>query len=157
METARVVHHTFTMERSFRVPPERVFRAFSEPEVKRRWIAEAGHQQVELFELDFRVDGAERVHMRFGDNTPFPGMLFARESRHFEITPGRRIVMASSMNMGGRCISVSLETYEFSASEAGTELLFTNQTAFFEGSDGPKMREDGWAKLLDKLVAKASE
>jgi hypothetical protein len=29
----------------------------------------------------------------------------------------------------------------------------THQAAFFEGADGPAMREDGWRKLLDKLSA----
>ena len=31
--------------------------------------------------------------------------------------------------------------------------MFTEQAAFFEGADGPQMREDGWRKLLDQLAA----
>jgi hypothetical protein len=27
----------------------------------------------------------------------------------------------------------------------------THQGAYFEGADGPKMREEGWKTLLDKL------
>jgi hypothetical protein len=35
----------------------------------------------------------------------------------------------------------------------GTDLIITHQGAFFEGSDGPAMREQGWNVLADKLVA----
>jgi hypothetical protein len=33
----------------------------------------------------------------------------------------------------------------------GTELILTHQGAFFEGADGPEMREEGWRKLLERL------
>jgi hypothetical protein len=33
----------------------------------------------------------------------------------------------------------------------GTDLICTHQGAFFEGADGPQMREAGWRSLLDKL------
>jgi hypothetical protein len=36
--------------------------------------------------------------------------------------------------------------------EQGTELIFTEQAAFFEGADGPQMREEGWRKLLESLA-----
>ena len=36
--------------------------------------------------------------------------------------------------------------------EVGTDLIVTHQGAFFEGSDGAQMREQGWRKLLDKLT-----
>jgi len=69
-----------------------------------------------------------------------------------DIVPNRRIVTASTMAVGEKCISASLVTFELLASETGTELIFTHQGAFFEGSDGPEMREAGWRKLLDRLT-----
>jgi len=36
-------------------------------------------------------------------------------------------------------------------SPKGTDLIFTEQAAFFEGADGPQIREEGWRKLLDNL------
>jgi uncharacterized protein YndB with AHSA1/START domain len=35
----------------------------------------------------------------------------------------------------------------------GTLLLFTEQGAFFEGADGPKIREDGWRQLFEQLAS----
>ena len=46
----------------------------------------------------------------------------------------------------------SLVTVELLASEAGTDVILTHQGAFFEGADGPEMREEGWRKLLDRLT-----
>jgi uncharacterized protein YndB with AHSA1/START domain len=57
------------------------------------------------------------------------------------------------MTLGENRISASLATVEFLSSDSGTKLVFTDQGAFFEGSDGPKMREEGWSHILDGLAA----
>ena len=49
-----VTHATFTLERSYPVPPARVFAAWAEPAAKARWFTpgpSSGH------ELDFRIGG----------------------------------------------------------------------------------------------------
>jgi len=35
----------------------------------------------------------------------------------------------------------------------GTDVICTHQGAFFEGADGPQMREAGWQTLLNKLTS----
>jgi len=54
--------------------------------------------------------------------------------------------------MGDRRFSSSQATVELLATEKGTNLIFTDQGAYFEGSDGPKMRQDGWQVLLESLA-----
>jgi hypothetical protein len=56
------------------------------------------------------------------------------------------------MTVGGKCISASLATIELLRSESGTDLILTHQGAFFEGSDGPEIRETGWRAILERLV-----
>jgi hypothetical protein len=56
------------------------------------------------------------------------------------------------MALAAKCISASLATVELLPAPTGTRLLFTYQGAFFEGGDGPQMREAGWHKLLEKLT-----
>ena len=70
-----------------------------------------------------------------------------------DIVPNRRIVFAYTMTIGDRRMSASLATFEFVPADQGTDLIFTQQGAFFEGADGPQMREEGWRKLLEKLAA----
>ena len=59
--------------------------------------------------------------------------------------------MASAMGFGEHRFSASLTTFELIANGRGTRLVFTEQTAFFPGSDGPQMRKQGWLKLLGQL------
>ena len=153
MEQRSVIHSTFVIERSYPAAPERVFDAFADPAKKRRWFVEGDHHEVEHFEMDFRVGGKERARFRFKPGTPLKGVACTNEVGYLDIVAKRRIVFASTMSLGEKAISASLVTVEFLKSGTGTDLICTHQGAFFEGSDGPEMREEGWRTLLDKLTA----
>ena len=151
MEERSAIHHTFVIERSYPATPERVFAAFADPANKRRWFVEGDHQVVENYELDFRVGGKESARFRFKEGTPVSGIVCANDTSYQHIVPDRRIVFASTMTLGEKCISASLVTVELVPSDGETRLICTHQGAFFEGADGPEMREAGWRKLLDQL------
>ena len=153
MEQQSVIHSTFVIERSFGKPPERVFLAFADAAKKRRWFADPETSEIEEFGMDFRVGGTERLRYRFKEGTPLKGQELTNEGRFLEIVPERRIVTASTMALGEKRISASLVTIELMPTDKGTDLICTHQGAFFEGADGPKMREAGWRTLLDKLTA----
>ena len=152
MEKTTVTHGTFVIERSHAATPERVFAAFSDPAKKRRWYVEGHHNQAETFEMDFRVGSTERSSYRMGAKSPFPGTVISNETKYMDIVPNRRIVIAYTMSMGERRFSSSQATFELVPSERGTELTFTEQGAYFEGSDGVERREQGWRQLLEHLV-----
>jgi uncharacterized protein YndB with AHSA1/START domain len=151
MEERSVIHSTFVMERSYAAPPERVFGAFADPAKKRRWFVEGRAHDVQQYEMDFQVGGRERARFRFKEGTPVAGVICTNDTSYLDIATNRRVVFASAMSLGGQCISASLVTVEFLPSDMGTELILTHQGAFFEGADGPEMREEGWRKLLERL------
>jgi uncharacterized protein YndB with AHSA1/START domain len=151
MSDTSVTHSSFVIERSYPVAPRRVFAAFADPAKKRRWFADEDEGEIEEFAMDFRVGGRERRRSRMGPNTPFPGTPLTNETVYQDIVPERRIVVAYTMAIGERRISASLATFEFLAMQSGTLLVFTEQAAFFEGADGPKMRQQGWEELLKRL------
>ena len=152
MKAPSVIHSTFVVERSYPKPPESVFAAFSDPAKKRRWFAEGDRHEVEEFAMDFRIGGAERVRYRFKEGTPFQGVEFTNDATFQDIQPNRRVVTASSMTFGGNRISASLVTVELLPTDDGTDLICTHQGAFFEGADGPQLREAGWRHLFERLA-----
>jgi uncharacterized protein YndB with AHSA1/START domain len=153
METQPVVHNTFTVERIYPAPPQRVFTAFADPTMKRRWFAEGEHHILESYDLDFRDGGTEHYSSRFKEGTPVAGLKLTNENSYQNIVPNRRLVFTSTMWVGGKCISISVGTIELQPADKGTKLTLTFQSAFLEGADGPAMREAGWRKLLEKLAA----
>src|SRR5215471_15634481 len=88
MEERSVTHNTFVIERSYPASPERVYAALADPAKKRRWFVD-GHQNqdVEAFEMDFRVGGMERARYRFKAGTPFPGTAISNDGSFQDIVP----------------------------------------------------------------------
>jgi uncharacterized protein YndB with AHSA1/START domain len=152
MEQPKVIHSTFTLERKFPKPPEVVFSAFSDPAKLRRWFADSKFHETEKFEADFRVGGEEFVRYRMTTG-PVSGLAIENKAYYHVIVPNERIVTASTMSVEGRCISASQVTFELIGTREGTDLICTHQGAFFENSDGPQIREQGWRTLMDKLAA----
>jgi uncharacterized protein YndB with AHSA1/START domain len=150
-EERSVVHSTYTIERSYPAPPERVYAALADPAKKSRWFVEEREMEIEEFVMDFRVGGQDRIRFRFKEGTPFPGATLIDQTIYQDIVPNRRIVFAYTMTLGDRRFSASLATFEILRTESGTDLIFTEQAAFFEGADGPQMRQAGWSTLLDRL------
>jgi uncharacterized protein YndB with AHSA1/START domain len=154
VENPTVTHDTFVLQRTLSKPPERAFRAFSDIAQKRRWYAEGERNVVEAFEMDFRVGGRERLVSRLGEDTPFKGVALTSEAIYLDIAPEQRIVIARAMTLGDRRISAALITFELKGATGGTTLTCTHQAAFFDGADGPRMREAGWRALLDQLESR---
>jgi uncharacterized protein YndB with AHSA1/START domain len=153
MQQPTTIHNTFVLERSYPVAAECVFAAFADSLKKRRWFLGGDRSKVQHFELDFKVGGFERASILLPEGTPVAGLTCSSETIYQNIIPNRRIVFSSSMSIQGNCISAAMATVELLVTGTGTDLIFTHQAAFFEGADGPAMREGGWRKLLDSLSA----
>jgi uncharacterized protein YndB with AHSA1/START domain len=156
MQAQSVTHSTIIIERIYPAKPERVFAAFSDPVKKRRWFVEGEGFSVIDFAMDFREHGFDRSSFRAGQDTPLKGALLSNETVYMDIVPDRRIVMAYTMAVEDKRFSSSQATFEFLSTQDGTKLLFTEQAAFFEGADGPAMREQGWRQLFDALASELS-
>ena len=150
-QNTAITHSTFVIERSYPVAPERVFAAFSDPAKKARWYAGERGMATEEFEMDFRVGGKDYARYRLGKDSPFAGAILENHTMYQDIVPDRRIVIAYTMSMGGNRFSASQATFELIATAEGTNLIFTEQGAYFENADGPKIREKGWSGLLERL------
>jgi uncharacterized protein YndB with AHSA1/START domain len=144
------IHNTFVIERDFSQSPKRVFGAFAQPALKRRWYAEGDHE-IHEFSMDFRLGGIERFHYRFKEGHPIAGSEISNESIYQDILEEKRIVMTSRMSLNGKPIVVMLATFEFAPAEKGTNLILTHQGTYIDWPDGVKMIEMGWKGLVDRL------
>jgi uncharacterized protein YndB with AHSA1/START domain len=144
------IHNTFVIERNFPQRPARVFSAFAQPALKRRWYAEGDHE-IQEFHMDFRLGGGEQFRYRFKEGHAIAGSVIVNESIYQDIVDEKRIVMTSRMSLNGKPIVVMLATFEFVPAEHGTDLILTHQGAYIDWPDGVKMIELGWKGLIDRL------
>lgn len=148
----KVIHATCVVERSFSKPAKVVFAALSDPDKVRQWMGGGSHSDLVEFHCDCREGGGQLLRYKMRPGTPIAGETITNEARFTHIVPDERIVMASTMKRGEKIFSASQVTFELVPGEKGTDLIITHQGAFFEGADGPAMREQGWNGLADKLV-----
>ena len=144
--------HDFTIERRARQTPGQTFRAFADPELKRRWFHVPDDWTEAAWELDFRVGGGE---LSVGRDPG--GQLHEFRSRYHDIVDGERIVFAYDLLLDERLVSVSLTTVELRPDDDGTRLVFTEHGAFFDDLEDPAQREHGTRLLLDALTAFRAE
>jgi uncharacterized protein YndB with AHSA1/START domain len=144
--------HDFTIERRLRQTPAQAFRAFADPELKRRWFSVPDSWTDTAWEVDFRVGGRD---LNVGRDSS--GTLHEFRSRYHDIVAGERIVFAYDLLLDGRLISVSLTTIELRPDGDGTQLVFTEHGAFFDGLEDPAQREHGTGLMLDGLAALLAE
>lgn len=157
MQQPQVLHSTFVVERSFPKPPETVFSAFADPGQSRRWYAEGeGHEVVE-FTSDFRVGGTQTLRYTLGPGTPVAGMRINNQALFQEIQPNHRIVLAQTMDLEDKRIMAAQVTIELLRNGGGTDLILTNQGAFFETGLTPEMLKAGWRGLLEKLASEVEK
>jgi uncharacterized protein YndB with AHSA1/START domain len=143
MTDPSVTHATFSLERTYPVPPSRVFDAWAKPEAKRRWFAgpDAEHN------LDFRVGGREMAR------GAHDGKVLVFESVYQDIVAGQRIVYSSTLRAAEDVATVSITTVEFTPEGDATRLLLTEQGTYLDGLEQPSWREQGTAGQLDALAA----
>jgi uncharacterized protein YndB with AHSA1/START domain len=147
MSNRTTEHGTFVISRTYPVPRERVFAAWSSRDAKARWFGAPGEDNPNL-QLDFRVGGTE-----VNSGGPPDGPVFTYKATYQEVLSGERIVYGSTMDMDDTLISASVTTVEFATAGDGTTLTFTEQGVFLDGHDSVAAREKGTGELLDQLGA----
>ena len=146
------VHGTFTITRELPHAPERVYAAWSESKAKSAWFSAPTDEWTAIRrEMDFRVDGGERLTGRWKS-----GRVTDFNARYLDIVPQRRIVYAYSMHVDEQKISVSLATIvrepAKGGGKSGTKMTVTEQGAFLDGYDDAGSRERGTGSLMDRLA-----
>lgn len=143
-------HATFVLEREYPVPVDRVWAAFADPELKRKWFGSDDFVYTERSD-DFRVGGVTIDDGYDGEGGP----LSQFRATYTDITPPERIVYTYDMWLNNAHASTSITTIVFEPTADGTRLTFTEQGVYLDNVHGPDAavgRESGTAGLLDAIA-----
>jgi len=132
-----------TLNRLYPVAPEKVYRAWTDPEAIRRWWGPGGHDPVSLAELDVRVGGRFRIVFGGAD-----GRAHEVQGVYREVVPNRRLAFTWTWP-NSTPERESLVTITFRAAAGGTELDFRHEQLFDETVRDNHRR--GWTESLAKL------
>jgi uncharacterized protein YndB with AHSA1/START domain len=130
------LHGTFAVERDLSASPDRVFSAYADFSLRRRWFRMPGDPARASHELDFRVGGHEAASGVFAATGEAEESLEYR-STFWDIEPGSRIAFGYLVTVDGVRRWASLVTVELSAPPAGdgTRLRHTEQYAYLAYAD----------------------
>jgi uncharacterized protein YndB with AHSA1/START domain len=133
---------TVQVRRTIRARQQRVFDAWTTAEELTRWHA-PGPLTVSLAEVDLRVGGRFRIHMREPDGKEH------RVSGVYQLVdPPNKLVYSWGWD-GDHVVKESTVTIEFLKRGDATEVVITHAIA---GATERANHEKGWIAILDKLV-----
>jgi uncharacterized protein YndB with AHSA1/START domain len=144
------------INRTIAAAPERVYRAWLDPELLRRWIAPYD-RVVTHAEVEERPGGRFAIYQE-GEGASIGGM----ESEIVELEPNRRIVFNWRFVGPQREIEPGLDsrlTITFEPVAEGTELTLVHERLDAFAAAHPEIApliETGWGAVLDKLPAALS-
>jgi uncharacterized protein YndB with AHSA1/START domain len=133
---------TLSIERAFRAPRERVFDAFTNEEVLRRWWHAEHDWETSVAEVDLRVGGEVRVVMR----DPHTGQEYGGGGRYTEIDRPHRL--AFTWLWDDRTERQLIEI-DFEERDGQTLVRFVHSGLWDE--QAVRSHEDGWTKAFDNL------
>jgi len=144
METTRLSEKpSLNLQRRYPVSPEKVWRAWTDPEAIKRWWGPGGNEPVSLAQLDVRVDG--RFRIVFGGPQ---GTDHEVTGVYKEVVPNHKLAFTWTWPRTTP-ERESLVTLLFRPDGGGTELDFVHSGLFDESvRDGHRR---GWSESLAKL------
>lgn len=132
------------LTRFFKAPRQKVFEAWTNPDLLRRWMGPA-EVTVTSAEVTPKVGGGYRIEMF----KPEAGTRWIASGAFREIVPGEKLVMTWGWDRPDRY--ETLLTVLFAEKDGGTELTLLHERFATEEDLGG--HEHGWTGSLEKLSA----
>ena len=146
MSGAEVSGETLVMERTFTAPAARVFDAFTESEVMRRWWHAERRWETAVAEVELRVGGAIRVVMLDPDR----GVEYGGGGHYTEIDRPTRLAFTWTWDDGEQGGRPNLIEIEFAEGDGGTRVTFTHRG--LADAESVRSHEGGWGGAFENLA-----
>ncbi|MGA7570042.1 MAG: SRPBCC domain-containing protein [Candidatus Aquilonibacter sp.] len=155
--TTPTEYFTFSIQRTYDAPSDRVFRALTNVDEKAKWFSGPPGQFTPLERtIDLRVGGKERLKGVWSD-----GSTTDFQATYCDIVPDSRLVYTYDMYVNARRISVSLATVVLTPVGTRTQFDVTEHVVYLDtypteedrrrGSTGIEDRKLGSEMLFDLL------
>jgi len=131
--------------REFDAPRHLVYRAYTEPDLIRRWY-HAKRGEIRSIEVDLRVGGAWKYAM-----TAFNGFEFSFHGEYREVVPDERLVTTEIFSGAPEAEALTALTLTEKDGRTFMEILVTHQTKEFRDAHVESGMEDGLQDALDLL------
>ncbi|HTV37985.1 MAG TPA: SRPBCC domain-containing protein [Xanthobacteraceae bacterium] len=149
VQTKPLVERELTITRTFDAPRALVFRAWTDAEHLAQWWGPKGFTNP-VCEIDARVGGTLRIHMRAPDGAVYPMKGEIREL----VAPERLVFTNIALDEAGNHVLEGLTTVTFIEEGAKTTMTLRTHAkavvdyaaAYLEGM------EAGWTQSIDKLA-----
>ncbi|MFQ5519929.1 MAG: SRPBCC domain-containing protein [Candidatus Methylomirabilia bacterium] len=135
---------TLLLRRTFAAPPDKVFRAWTDPEELKKWWGPEGYS-TPTAEVDLRAGGT----YRFGMKKLPDGDLFYLAGTFREVRPREKLVYTWSWE-GQPLLGDTVVTVEFHDRGGSTEVVLTHE--FFPNENVRDDHVKGWSSGLDRLA-----
>lgn len=134
---------SLSLKRHYKASPERVFAAWTTPELLARWMAPRDDFAPTVAEVDLRPGGRYRFAMSApnGDRPAVSGTFV-------EIVPGEKLVFTWAWAHMPDC--VSLVTVTLAPKDDGTELTLHHER--FADDEAKSKHAEGWSGCLGRLA-----
>jgi uncharacterized protein YndB with AHSA1/START domain len=132
------------VERVLDAPPERIFAAWTDPAVLRRWFAAEPDWTTPEAETDVRVGGSYRLAMRSGD-----GAVHTMTGEYLEVDPPHRLVYTWRRQPRAGGPAHSVVSVDFIAEGSATRVVLEERG--FPDVAERDSHDRGWRGCIDNL------
>jgi uncharacterized protein YndB with AHSA1/START domain len=143
MEVRTTEKPSLNIKRHYPVAPEKVWRAWTDPQALKRWFGPGGFDPVSVAEVDVRVGGRYRICFGGPD-----GNLHEAQGVYREVVPNRKLVFTWTWPRSTP-ERESVITIVLKASGGGTDFEFRQEQFFDEAARDGHLR--GWSETFVKL------
>lgn len=139
----------------YKASPEKVFTAWADPEIVKKWFAPSENMSVPLAEVDFKVGGTYRIGMFMpkGHMDAPADMTVYVGGEYLEIVQNKKIVLTWRWENWPSEQKSTKITLDFVAKDGGTELVLSHEE--LSDDESVKSHTHGWMgclKQLEKVV-----